>query len=579
MRHRTVGHDSTAVSLSPLGRRSTILRWLEEGDGIIPIVGEDKSAVTTQPSVKWYEDINGILQVAAANASIEEYRSGTYIGHPQEPQRQNTVEAYNVIGQDQDGSELITNGDNEAAVVTLTAADVTLAQSAAQAHSPTNSGLVTLTGGSAAHYVRSTTTRGKVYKISCWVYLPSGQTVDGIRLRDGTAVTLDSTTTTDSWVELSTTYVVSSTSFRIQAYDGSTGTVDADGDFFYIDDISLVEAGGTQLNSDGTDEGTFWSGGGEGAKNYRTGGAWINDAIPGMDGVDGTDDESYFEIVSDTAKIASATPDLSTAVTSGKTVKIVAGASAAMAIDFDGALTAADYAISAYVRGDSASDDDVKFRTDNVDGTAQDLTDEYALYDETITALNGDLSRIEIAAGDTIYITFFQAELGSAITSRIITQGSAVTRAVDDLQLPVADGTNFRQSEGMLFFEPTFGYNGADISANQGLVTQRDGNTTNVISKLINTAQLQIQDGSTGVSRAFGAGIVAGQAYKVYTSWSTTAMRAGVDGNSSSGSYDGAFTLGTHFRIGYGATERFWIKNIRILRVDRGQTYGESETA
>jgi hypothetical protein len=211
--------------------------------------------------------------------------------------------------------------------------------------------------------------------------------------------------------------------------------------------------------------------------------------------------------------------------------------------------------------------------------TTKTITSSWVRYTITQANVTNPVIGIRIVTnGDEIYVWQSDCEIGSAETSIIPTTTVPVTRAVDDLQLPVADGTNFRQSEGMLFADVTFGYGGAHPSAVAALVALRESNAS-ILEWSITNGRIVSWDGSLAAN--YDAGVFTAETlYKMYVRWSSgTNFQVGYGGGAGTAiSYSGAFTLGTNFRIGYGATERFWIKNIRILRVDRGQSYGESET-
>lgn len=51
------------------------LDWLAEGSGKKPRLAENYAAAYTMTAVKWYEDENGVLQVAPAASYAEEYSS------------------------------------------------------------------------------------------------------------------------------------------------------------------------------------------------------------------------------------------------------------------------------------------------------------------------------------------------------------------------------------------------------------------------------------------------------------------------------------------------------------------------
>jgi hypothetical protein len=535
------GDPSTSVSDGD--NTDTVLEWLYEGDGTDPRLAEDATDAFICASSRWYENSSGVLVSAAANAAVFEYSAGTYLGYRQEPQRQNKVTAYNVIGVDQDGSELVTNGGFDADNNWNKGVNWTIAGGVLVAANVGN--------GTSTDQI-NVYTLGKIYRVSFDLVGTSGSVGVSAGFNLGIA-----RSSTGSYTE--DLVCTGDRTLRIRATGGSfTGTVD---------NVSVIEIGGTKLNSNGTSEGTFVGGYGVGAKIYRAGGAWVNDALDGIDGSGGTNDESYVELVADIAKVAAS--KWANMNASGSVFKAVAGASAGMNIDITGALSAADHTLFTIARGDSAADDDIELRTDNVDGSGvQNLTDSYVLYEETLTALANDKMRIQIAAGDTVYFFLVKAEAGSARTSEIITQGAAVTKAIDDQQLPVAAGTNHRDAQGELSFKVTFGYNAADVSTDQGLVTWND-NATDGIS--YDGTNLTISDGTNTATVALA--VVAGTEYEVKARWDTTTSKMQIKVDStvgSEGTFDGAMNIGTNYRLGYGDDERIWLKDIVSKRVDPG---------
>ena len=518
------------------------LEWLYEGDGTTPRIADDYTDAFTRAYGAWYEDSNGDLQHAASDVAVLEYSSGTYLGYRQEPQRQNKVTAYNVIGQDQDGTD------------SLSGWDFTVGWGTAGVCSIDDSDSFTSTGN-AGITLASAVTTGKRYTIT----VTGSTTSSSFTIYDGSIGVLYGT----GFGTHEFTAAVNETLYLRNVGNGTTD----------ITTLTLQEIGGTELNSDGTSEGTFVSGFGEGAQaafNTTWSQPFTNITISG--GQDGVSTATIFD---DSAKIPTGDRDYSNLNVSGKVLKVVAG-NADTYLDYTGALSAADHAISVIARGDSAADDDITCETDNVGGSAQDLTNEYARYAETITALLADKTRLTISAGDTVYLFLAQGELGSAVTSEIITQGSAVTRAVDDLQLPVADGVNFRQSEGMLIFKIVPRFNAADISTDIGVLSVDDSATSICYYDGTN---LYVTDGTNTASVAWAA--VSGTEADIYVRWGNGTIQIGVDGSSgSTANYDGAFTItGGNWRFGYSATEALNLYNIRVLRVDRGSTYGDSQTA
>jgi len=511
---------------------SVILEWLYEGDGIVPRIAEDYTAVFTRAYGDWCEDENGVLQPLASDIPCFEYISGTYVGYSQKPQRKNEITAHNASGVDQLGSEILNNTTFDGDTNWAKTGDWQISGGTAN----TITSFETLTADTGV-------AKGKVYQVTYNV------------------------TTGTARFKIGNTYIgASSGAGSISAVsDGTQIVIQGVTVPCAVDSISYKEIGGTKLNSDGSSEGTFVSGWGKGAQasfNTTWSQPFTNITISG--GQDGVSTATVFD---DSAKMPTGDRDYSNLNVSGKVLKVVAG-SADVYLDYTGGLTAADHAISVITRGDSASDDDITCETDNVGGTPQDLTDEYARYAETITALLADKTRLTVSAGDTVYLFLTQGELGSTITSEIITQGAAVTKAIDDQKLPVADGVNHRDAQGELSFKVVFGYDAADVSTDQGLVTWND-NATDGVS--YDGTNLTISDGTNTATVALAA--VAGTEYEVKARWNSTSNKMQIKVDSTigvEGTYDGAMSIGTNYRLGYGDDERIWLNSIRVKRTDPG---------
>jgi hypothetical protein len=332
-------------------------------------------------------------------------------------------------------------------------------------------------------------------------------------------------------------------------------------------DDKVQEIGGTKIS-----DGTFVSGLGTGAQNT----AAATTAIPNMT-VSDTDGNSVLSIVDDSAALAAA--GLDRICPSGKAYKFDNSAGGGVAnVDFSGALSAADHSLSAFVRGDSAADDDVKFRTDNVDGTAQDLTNAYLRYNETITALAADLTRIEVPAGDTIYFVFPQAEAQAVATSPIITEGAAGTRAVTSLTIPTSG--NFSQTEGMVFADLTLNWNWDDVGGVTGGIVSVENGFSSVLYYGTNpgptTGRLLGYDGTNAVNHN-NVNWSLNTVIKTGASWGDSQKVAG-NGSSTSGSYDGEYDAWPSITIGKDITGTNHFKNIRIYNKDKGTAFLESET-
>jgi len=183
-----------------------------------------------------------------------------------------------------------------------------------------------------------------------------------------------------------------------------------------------------------------------------------------------------------------------------------------------------------------------------------------------------------VTAGDEVYAWQSDLEIGKAATSSIFTTSSATTRTADDLRLPAADGVNFSQSEGVLFADVVTSLDEVDVSLHGGLISLRNASLFSILSQF-NQGRFASTDGTN--TATIDVDIAAGTLYKVFVRWSGSTLAIGADGTQKAptSAYDGAFIIDTHYRIGYGTTERFWIKNIRVYEVDKGQVWCEKETA
>jgi hypothetical protein len=110
----------------------------------------------------------------------------------------------------------------------------------------------TLSGGAVAHYTRTDSSFDKVnsYDVSFDYYIPSGQTINGIRVRTGTTSDGEyDQTTLDAWtsVAIENWTPTSKSTCRFNALVGSSiDPIDADGDVFYLKNIVV-----TQTTADG----------------------------------------------------------------------------------------------------------------------------------------------------------------------------------------------------------------------------------------------------------------------------------------------------------------------------------------
>lgn len=149
-------------------------------------------------------------------------------------------------------TEIMTNGDNEAAKATLDDDDDIFAvssQSNEQAKFGTYSTKVTLSGATYLGYRQFYTdiigdliAEGETYRCSFWAYLPAGQAIDKIKAYshgggEESPVRTEITTTADTWVSGTVDItVVDKLDFRVYAED--TELV-LNTNFFYVDEISI----------------------------------------------------------------------------------------------------------------------------------------------------------------------------------------------------------------------------------------------------------------------------------------------------------------------------------------------------
>lgn len=93
----------------------------------------------------------------------------------------------------------------------------------------------TLTNGSNNHQLRYTVSVPKVYNQSLWIYIPSSNTaMDGVRLSIGFDTSTDYVGIAGTWTLISHRGTAVTNTVQIYALDGSSNTVNGDGDVFYI---------------------------------------------------------------------------------------------------------------------------------------------------------------------------------------------------------------------------------------------------------------------------------------------------------------------------------------------------------
>jgi hypothetical protein len=143
------------------------------------------------------------------------------------------------------GDELVTNGDNEAAVMSSENFRQTVTQSSEQAQAGTYSAKAVLSGGTDTHYGRWAIDRLKLYKFSGYFYLPSGQTVNRLAI-GGDYKTEASfgiskfTTLTNQWINLSL-YTTPYGTLSNHVTAGSLLQNNADEDYYYYDTFTIKQ--------------------------------------------------------------------------------------------------------------------------------------------------------------------------------------------------------------------------------------------------------------------------------------------------------------------------------------------------
>jgi hypothetical protein len=137
------------------------------------------------------------------------------------------------------GADDVTNGDNEAALFTYNnSARGGTTQSSEQAHSGTYSAKYVATDAIGQHYVSwlaNQYNEGDLIYLEAWVYLPSGQDITTLNLQVY-ADTIDTITTTDTWVKMSGYFDVLSSHYfdvNVEPWSG----IDLENQYFYMDDI------------------------------------------------------------------------------------------------------------------------------------------------------------------------------------------------------------------------------------------------------------------------------------------------------------------------------------------------------
>lgn len=198
----------------------------------------------------------------------------------------------------------------------------------------------------------------------------------------------------------------------------------------------------------------------------------------------------------------------------------------------------------------------------------------------TITGANVTNPEIGIrivTSGDAIWAWQADLEIGENVTSSIVTTNNIKTRAADILELPIADGINFNQSEGTLFCEVIPGFNAAEVPTAEiiSLPTAYSGTIVG------------IWDSTDVYSRAGTYNATAPHNFikdvprKIFVRWnaSLNEFAIGVDGTQGTPAvYGGTFHLGGNYLIGSDLDGYMLIKNIRVYNIDKGKAFCEAET-
>ncbi len=146
----------------------------------------------------------------------------------------------NTYVDDQVGTELVTNGNNESAKCGLSEIRATSSQSSTQAKNGSYSYKVVADSSNNTHYSRLLLSVNNIHTISGYAYLPSGQTVTtlyyGYDNSGDFQYTKHSITTTDSWVYFQFSIPANAT-YSYFTIGGETGSYE--NDVWYLDDISI----------------------------------------------------------------------------------------------------------------------------------------------------------------------------------------------------------------------------------------------------------------------------------------------------------------------------------------------------
>ena len=310
--------------------------------------------------------------------------------------------------------------------------------------------------------------------------------------------------------------------------------------------------------------GTGVTGLGTGAKSTAA-----NNVFPGIT-VGSADATSYAEIVSDTAAITTA--KLLRLQPAGKTYKLVAAAGGALTFDITAVHTAATWTHSAYIRGATAADTVQLGGSVTGVGAAQALTTAYQLKSYTFTAQVGDAMRIQVPAGQTIYVTLFQAEAGTVPTSRIVTEGAAVARSRDALTVPLSATSNYRHAANTTSISVTFPFASTAIPSSGSFAILSTTTSATSLLYIDRSAGGQLQMNSTDGTNTVTTAITewaAGDSIDFEVTASTVLSKLNnwnsVDGWGTATDYDGGFVIGAAWQFFFDSVYPAAAKLPRVL--------------
>lgn len=422
---------------------------------------------------------------------------------------------------------------------------------------------LSLTATAAAQYctlpvLSAPTTYGKRYRlgikvsnlVSTWTITNfDGTATLGTITANGTATTYDFTATTTGGLRL------------VAVANNSAG------DF---DDFTLKEIGAAKL------DGTIALGLGTGAYQIQSGG-WKTGALPGITCSGGTDGESSLTIVSDTAKLASATPKLTRINPSGKVYDAIPGATADMNITLTGNLSAATHTVQLAARGETASGNYIKLGDAGGVGDAIELTDEYQIISRTYTATAAG-TMYTIPAGSRVKFCLMHSDALTVPVYPVIVEGAAASVVRADWTAPVADGVNWSQAAFTLQTTITFRFASSSIPNSGSFAVYSIADSATNLLYIARSAggalTLNTTDGTNTVSTALSEWAI-GDSITLKATGSKNRNKlnnySSTDFWGTAGAYDGAIAIGTVHRIGYNSAYPFSLKDTTITNTfDKG---------